>query len=345
MPKVSVIIPVHNTEIYLSTCLNSVLNQTLEEIEVICINDHSIDKSLRIMKEYEKLFPTKMKVIDMKENYGASCARNEGLQEASGEYIGFVDADDVVSLNMFGDFYNYAKEYKVPLVIGHNERIEKDEFQNLETFRTKRSCVTLLDVTKKENMEHFICSCWDKLFSHDLISDETFLANRIYEDVGFTFPLIFKAKKVLEVKERDYLYRKNENGISSSSEKMNASVFDIFYVALDAMNRGKKYHLSKEQMSSLENYLKKAILCRIQFFADWDIPEREKKYLIENTLSVFNYFFPNVKQVQMRESDVALNALMNLRNYGYEELTNAKEALEMFKRIKRFARSRIINNR
>ena len=340
MPKISVIIPVHNTEKYLSTCLNSVLNQTIEDIEVICINDHSIDKSLEILKKYEKEFSNKMIIIDMKEKNGVSCARNEGLKLASGEYIGFVDSDDVVSLNMFEDFYNYAKEYQVSLVIGHNKRIESEAFQNLETFQTKRSSPTLLDVTKKENMNHFICSCWDKLFSHDLIADETFLENRIYEDVGFTFPLIFKAKKVLEVKERDYYYRKNVNGISSSSEKMNVSVFDIFYIVQDAMKRGKKYQLTKEQMSSLENYLKKAILCRIQFLTLWDLKEREKKYLIERTLSVFNYFFPNIKNIQLKDNDVAGNALINLQNYGYEELTNAKEALEMFKRIKRFARSR-----
>ena len=98
MTKVSVIIPVHNTEKYLKDCLNSVLNQTMTDIEVIAINDHSTDASMAILKFYQKLYPTKLKVIDMKEKYGVSSARNEGLKIAQGEFIGFVDSDDFISL-------------------------------------------------------------------------------------------------------------------------------------------------------------------------------------------------------------------------------------------------------
>ena len=105
MPKVSVIIPVHNTENYLSTCLNSVLNQTEKDIEVIAINDHSTDNSLDILKQFEKEYKTKLKVIDLKDKYGVSSARNEGLKIAQGNCIGFVDSDDVISLNMYEDLY------------------------------------------------------------------------------------------------------------------------------------------------------------------------------------------------------------------------------------------------
>ena len=90
MPKVSVIIPVYNTEKYLRECLASVVNQTLKDIEIICINDGSTDNSLQILKKYAK-HDNRIKIID-KENGGISTVRNKGLQTATGEYIGFVDA-------------------------------------------------------------------------------------------------------------------------------------------------------------------------------------------------------------------------------------------------------------
>ena len=93
MPKVSVIIPVYNTEKYLKKCLDSVCNQTLSDIEIICIDDCSTDNSLNILKEYT-LKDNRIKLIEFKENKGAAVARNTGIDEAKGEYIGFIDSDD-----------------------------------------------------------------------------------------------------------------------------------------------------------------------------------------------------------------------------------------------------------
>ena len=89
MPKVSVIIPVYNTENYLRKCLDSVINQTLDDIEIICINDCSTDNSLNILKEYASK-DERIKIIEFKENKGASVARNTGIAESNGEYIGFL---------------------------------------------------------------------------------------------------------------------------------------------------------------------------------------------------------------------------------------------------------------
>lgn len=97
MPKVSIIIPVYNVEKYLRQCLDSVVNQTLTDIEIICVNDCSPDNSLSILKEYAEN-DNRIKIIDLKENVGLGQARNIAMQQATGEYIMFVDSDDWLEL-------------------------------------------------------------------------------------------------------------------------------------------------------------------------------------------------------------------------------------------------------
>lgn len=108
-PKVSVIVPVYNVEKYLEKCLETLISQTLKDIEIICINDGSKDSSLNILKKYA-LNDERIKIID-KHNEGLSAARNDGLNAATGEYIGYVDSDDWVDLNFYEKLYNAAKKY------------------------------------------------------------------------------------------------------------------------------------------------------------------------------------------------------------------------------------------
>ncbi|MFU0826465.1 MAG: Glyco-trans-2-like domain-containing protein [Lachnoclostridium sp.] len=102
--KVSIIVPVYNVEKYLRQCMESLVNQTLKEIEIIVVNDGSPDNSIKILEEYEKKYPDMVKVFTT-ENRGVSHARNYGLDHATGEYIMFVDSDDFVELNMAEKLY------------------------------------------------------------------------------------------------------------------------------------------------------------------------------------------------------------------------------------------------
>jgi len=117
MPKVSVIVPVYNVEPYLRRCLESLVNQTLKDIEIICINDCSPDKSLAILKEYAKK-DERVKIIDFKKNQGVSVARNSGMKIAKGEYIGFCDSDDYVDLDFYEKLYGLAKEKNADITKG-----------------------------------------------------------------------------------------------------------------------------------------------------------------------------------------------------------------------------------
>ena len=107
MPKVSIVIPVYNVEKYLRQCLDSVVNQTLQDIEIICVNDGSKDSSLQIMHEYQAKDP-RIKIID-KENSGYGASMNRGFDAATGEYLGIVESDDYAEPDMFEKLYAVAK--------------------------------------------------------------------------------------------------------------------------------------------------------------------------------------------------------------------------------------------
>ena len=114
-PLVSVLIPVYNVEKYLSRCLESILKQTLTQIEIICVNDGSTDGSLEILEKYQK--EDSRIIIINKENGGLPSARNAGLDRAKGKYVGFVDSDDFVEPNMFEKLYRTAEDEKSEIVI------------------------------------------------------------------------------------------------------------------------------------------------------------------------------------------------------------------------------------
>jgi len=296
MPKVSVIIPVHNTERYLPTCLNSVLNQTEEDIEVLCVDDHSTDCSLEILKFYEKLYPYKMKVFRLIDKKGVSCARNLGLSYAQGEYIGFVDSDDLVSLTMFQDFYRYAKEYGTSIVVGNNFRISSDAYLNQELFVSetfeKPRVVNYLDRNPLFFLE--TPAVWDKLFSHDFLEGFSFLENRIYEDISFTYPLLLKAKETLQVLRDDYAYRRTPGSIMSKETLVQKSVADILDVCSYSLHQARLWNFSLEQMSLLEDLLKASLQDKILMIQrNWNLKENEKKIIVQTMLALGEYLIPD----------------------------------------------------
>ena len=115
MPKISIIVPVYNVEKYIERCLKSLVNQTLQDIEIIIVNDGSQDKSEEIIEKYVKENHNKIKYYE-KSNGGLSSARNYGIEYATGEYIAFLDSDDYVETNMYEEMYNLAKKENADMV-------------------------------------------------------------------------------------------------------------------------------------------------------------------------------------------------------------------------------------
>ena len=120
-PKVSIIIPVYNTEIYLEKCLESIIRQSLKEIEIIITNDGSSDNSLQIIRAFEE-FDKRIKVINQ-EKQGQAAARNRGIEIAKGEYIGFVDSDDWIDFDYYEKLYLTAKKYNSDVALADYIRI------------------------------------------------------------------------------------------------------------------------------------------------------------------------------------------------------------------------------
>jgi glycosyltransferase involved in cell wall biosynthesis len=123
-PKVSVIMPVYNVENYLRQCLDSVINQTLRDIEIICIDDQSTDGSLGILKDYAAIDP-RIRIITQK-NAGAGAARNTGLKVAKGEYLSFLDSDDFFELDMLEKAYHACSTNNLDFVVFRSDKFDND---------------------------------------------------------------------------------------------------------------------------------------------------------------------------------------------------------------------------
>ena len=176
--KVSVIIPVYNTEDYLKECIESLVNQTLREIEILIVNDGSTDSSLEIMKEFKNKYPNIIKIFD-KVNGGQASARNYALSFAQGEYLGFVDSDDWVDSTMYEEMYEKAEKEDADIVI----------CDMVDHFPDRTVCYPS---SRFENKFKVTPSACNKLFKRSLVKEDVFPVGLWYEDFEFTTMQIMK---------------------------------------------------------------------------------------------------------------------------------------------------------
>ncbi len=206
-PKVSIIVPVYNVEKFLNRCIDSLLSQTLKDIEIICINDGSTDKSLDILKNYE----SKITIITQ-ENQGLSATRNNGMVIAKGEYIAFVDSDDWVDVNFFEKLYNAAKNNNADIAVGGIIRLHKlgkkcyIKFKEEIVTSTPNKKFELCDVPEKSYV-------WNKIYKKEFLSKIKlkFVENLIYEDCIFTPQALYESNKLVVVPNTYYYYWRHSN--------------------------------------------------------------------------------------------------------------------------------------
>ncbi len=214
--KVSVVIPVYNTALYLEQCLDSLINQTLQDIEIICINDGSTDESLSILDRYKNQ-DKRIRVFNQ-ENKGQSAARNLGINRAQGEYIGFLDSDDFAKPEMFEKLYGNAKSNDSDITMCSIEVFNEKTQQT-----TEHDPYLSLDIFNKsfENrvFSHYDCSdflfriCvtpWNKIFKRELIDKNkiSFIEGVNFEDNVFCLETLLRAGKITIIKEPLVVYRK-----------------------------------------------------------------------------------------------------------------------------------------
>ncbi len=206
MPSVSVIVPVYNVEKYLPCCLESLMNQTLQNIEIICIDDGSKDSSPAIIDDYA-LRSSKIKAVHVK-NGGVSRARNTALCMAQGDYIGFVDSDDYVSPEMFSTLLEYARESGASIVQCSYDKASR-RTSEVKTLQEAAEIVTAF-------MDYDITNAvWDKLYRRDVIDKIRFPEDlKFAEDFEFNAHALIKAERVTIIPDSLLFYTERDESES-----------------------------------------------------------------------------------------------------------------------------------
>lgn len=304
MPKVSVIVPVYNVEKYIEKCLDSLLNQTLKDIEIIVVNDGSKDNSKEIIKEYEKNNPEKIVYLE-KQNGGLSDARNFGLPYAKGEYIAFVDSDDYVELDMYEKMYELAKKE-------NSDMVECDFYW--EYPNKQKIDIGQIYYNQKEMLQKARVVAWNKLIKRSILEESKvqFPKGYRYEDVEFTYKLIPYLKKVSFVKEPFIHYIQRENSISNVQNERTKEIFEVLEHVIEYY---KEKGIYKEYEQELEYTYARILLCssllRIVKIKDKEIRNR----LIKETWNNLNSKFPNWKKNKiLNEEKTSKNRYMKSMN-------------------------------
>ena len=275
--KVSVIVPVYKVEQYISKCLDSLVNQTLEDMEIIVVNDGSPDNSEKIIKDYAKKYKN-IKYLK-KENGGLSSARNFGLKHATGEYIGFVDSDDYVDKRMYQMMYEKAIEASADLVVCDLNYVYEDKeekaYSNIKTDTT--------DI--KSIMNNIYPAAWNKLYKKELFDNEVYFKEGVwYEDVEFIYRLLPYVNKIGVVHEHFYKYIQRENSIIRTIDKRLYNYIDNWNGILEFYKKRDLYISYKKELEySYVRYLYATFI------------KQACKYDYENYLKAVDEAIKNVK--------------------------------------------------
>lgn len=252
---ISIIVPAYNVENYLERCLQSLINQTYKNIEIVCVNDGSTDNSLNILNDFQKK-DSRIKIISQ-ENQGLSEARNVGIKNSSGKYIGFVDSDDWVDLDYYEKLYNALIDSKSDFACANtkffdNGKISYIKFQQNQIFS---------EFDKKiDNYKNG--SVCDKLYKKSLFLDNDikFIKGYFYEDNIVLLQLTYYSKKIVTINTVSYYYFKNNNSITreKNSEKELKRQQDMYYMCEVILNYFYNKNVSKKVIKSIKKFLFRA---------------------------------------------------------------------------------------
>ena len=278
--KISVIIPVYNVEKFLSQCLESIINQTYKNLEIICVNDGSTDKSLMILKQYEKK-DKRIKVINQN-NRGSSGARNAGMKIVTGDYITFVDSDDFIDLNVYEKCIESIIKYKPDIVI-YQIYFEKSKKQ-----RIIKSKIYINDSLSAINNNNIFPSSCNKVFKKKLLENAHFREDIKYaEDLLFRDMIFPKASIIVLVPKISYHYRNIRIGSLENSLKIKTK--------LEAFLKGINYlfnYYKKNNYYKFMDYIFERWIGKILEFVK-KLPKKHCKYIY--SIQVLKFFDLHLK--------------------------------------------------
>ncbi|WP_455794815.1 glycosyltransferase [Clostridium butyricum] len=272
---ISIIVPVYNIEKYISVCVESILNQTIKNIEIILVDDGSSDSSGNICDRYSML-DNRIKVIHQK-NKGLSGARNSGIDIAQGKYIGFVDGDDFIYPDMFECLYNLLEKNNADCACCGYDYF--DEIKNkVRKINRNNKIYYMNDVEAIENVffsQYYEFYAWNKLWKTNKFNKIRYPEGRIFEDISTTYELFKQCKNVIYIQSSKYVYRVRTGSITN--QKANAKdlqlIESINYVIEDI-----KCNYKKQYKNSIVGYIG-YYLGFINKIYNKQVIENEEKYI------------------------------------------------------------------
>lgn len=296
MVKVSIIVPFYNVEKYIEKCLTSLVNQTLEEIEIILVNDGSKDESIKVAKDFEQKYPAKIRYYE-KPNGGLGDARNFGIKFAKGEYIAFLDSDDYVEPTMYEEMYEMAIKEK-------SDMVECDfwwEYPNKKKDDRGVEYKNQNDMLLKARVV-----AWNKLIKKDIYvkhPEARFAVGLRYEDVEGFYKILPYINKVSFIRKPFIHYVQRNNSISNTQNKKNE---EMFIVLDNVLNYYKEKNIYEKFEKELEYTYTRYLLCsslkRISKIQEKQI----RKDLLEKTWNELNTKFPDWKKNKILNSNWSL---------------------------------------
>lgn len=276
MAKLSLIVPVYNVEKYLPKCLESLTNQTLKDIEIICVNDGSMDNSLAILKEFASK-DSRIRIID-NQHQGVAKTRNTGIEQSTGEYIGFVDSDDYIDIDFFEKLYNSATKSNSDIAIA--SILKHKNFFNIYNakYTKEETAITIQDKIKLcEDKKHFFFYAWNKIYHSGFIKENNikFSEGQIYEDVMFAIKALYYSNKIISVYGTKYHYIEHENSLTKYKDKTGEKEHDLIkaYSELQEFCNSKNIEIperlnyyTKENFGFILNLYKGKYQSKIQLF-------------------------------------------------------------------------------
>lgn len=263
-------------EKYLPKCLESLIKQTLKDIEIICVNDGSMDNSLAILKEFASK-DSRIRIID-NQHQGVAKTRNTGIEQSTGEYIGFVDSDDYIDIDFFEKLYNSATKSNSDIAIA--SILKHKNFFNIYNakYTKEETAITIQDKIKLcEDKKHFFFYAWNKIYHSGFIKENNikFSEGQIYEDVMFAIKALYYSNKIISVYGTKYHYIEHENSLTKYKDKTGEKEHDLIkaYSELQEFCNSKNIEIperlnyyTKENFGFILNLYKGKYQSKIQLF-------------------------------------------------------------------------------
>ena len=263
-------------EKYLPKCLESLIKQTLKDIEIICVNDGSMDNSLAILKEFASK-DSRIRIIN-NQHQGVAKTRNTGIEQSTGEYIGFVDSDDYIDIDFFEKLYNSATKSNSDIAIA--SILKHKNFFNIYNakYTKEETAITIQDKIKLcEDKKHFFFYAWNKIYHSGFIKENNikFSEGQIYEDVMFAIKALYYSNKIISVYGTKYHYIEHENSLTKYKDKTGEKEHDLIkaYSELQEFCNSKNIEIperlnyyTKENFGFILNLYKGKYQSKIQLF-------------------------------------------------------------------------------